>query len=195
MFIRASATKGATTARSYSQANPQPIYQNRRTFSANSVPRSRGEPPREAPNTNQPVRIPNSGIAIVTGEDIKDKILPMPQPVVQPGVPGRFPKHWPLAVGKVKFHGEPVVAIVTRDKYVGADAADLLAANFLLPLRANARASLRYPHDSRWHKRLAWHGARTLADALCADHGGTANQPLARRGDRSGRGRMSVTYW
>ena len=63
-------------------------------------------------------------IAIVTGEDIKDKILPMPQPVVQPGLPGRFPKHWPLAVGKVKFHGEPVAAGVTRDKYIGADAAE-----------------------------------------------------------------------
>ena len=66
-------------------------------------------------------------IAIVTGEDIKDEILPMPQPVVQPALPARFPKHWPLAVGKVKFHGEPVAAIVTRDKYVGADAAELIA--------------------------------------------------------------------
>ena len=36
---------------------------------------------------------------------------------------------------------------------------------------------------------------KTIADVLCADHGGTAKQPLARRGDRSGRGRMSVTYW
>ncbi|MDP6819776.1 MAG: xanthine dehydrogenase family protein molybdopterin-binding subunit, partial [Alphaproteobacteria bacterium] len=69
-------------------------------------------------------------VAIVTGEDIKDKILPMPQPVVQPGLPARFPKHWPLAVGKVKFHGEPVAAIVSRDKYVGADAAELIQVDY-----------------------------------------------------------------
>ncbi len=69
-------------------------------------------------------------VAIVTGEDIKDKILPMPQPVVQPGLPARFPKHWPLAVGKVKFQGEPVAAIVTRDKYVGADAAEAIEVDY-----------------------------------------------------------------
>lgn len=65
-------------------------------------------------------------ITVVTGEDIKDKILPMPQPVVQPALPGKFPKHWPLAVGKVKFHGEAVAAIVARDKYVAEDAAELI---------------------------------------------------------------------
>ena len=64
-------------------------------------------------------------IAVFTGEDIKDKILPLPQPVVQPALPARFPKHWPLAVGKVKFHGEAVVAIVSRDKYVGAETLNL----------------------------------------------------------------------
>ncbi|MBT3629069.1 MAG: xanthine dehydrogenase family protein molybdopterin-binding subunit [Rhodospirillaceae bacterium] len=69
-------------------------------------------------------------VAVVTGEGIKDKILPMPQPVVQPGLPAKFPKHWPLAVGKVKFHGEPIAAIVSRDKYVGADAAELIEVDY-----------------------------------------------------------------
>jgi len=69
-------------------------------------------------------------IAIYKGEDIRDKILPMPQPVVQPNLPARFPKHWPLAVGKVKFHGEPVAAIVSRDKYVGADAAEAIVVEY-----------------------------------------------------------------
>ena len=39
-------------------------------------------------------------------------------------LPARYPTFWPLAVDKVKFNGEPVVAVVARDKYVAEDAAD-----------------------------------------------------------------------
>ena len=80
-------------------------------------------------DTSEAMALPGV-VAIVTGEDIKEKILPMPQPVVQPGLPAKFPKHWPLAVGKVKFHGEPIAAVVTRDKYVGADAAELIVVDY-----------------------------------------------------------------
>jgi len=69
-------------------------------------------------------------VMVVTGEDIKTKIKPMPQPVVQPALAANYPKHWPLAVGKVKFHGEPIAAIVARDKYVAADAAELVRAEY-----------------------------------------------------------------
>ena len=83
-------------------------------------------------------------VAIVTGEDIKEKILSMPQPVVQPGLPARFPKHWPLAVGKVKFHGEPVAAIVSRDKYIGADAAELIEVDYTdLPYVGDPESALK----------------------------------------------------
>ncbi|MGD9536032.1 MAG: xanthine dehydrogenase family protein molybdopterin-binding subunit [Alphaproteobacteria bacterium] len=69
-------------------------------------------------------------VAVVTGEDIKDKIKPMPQPVVQPALPANYPRHWPLAVGKVKFHGEPVAAVVARDKYTAEDAAELVQVEY-----------------------------------------------------------------
>ncbi len=69
-------------------------------------------------------------VTVLTGEDIKDKILPMPQPVVQPALPAKFPKHWPLAVGKVKFHGEAIAVVVARDKYVAEDAAELIEAEY-----------------------------------------------------------------
>ncbi len=65
-------------------------------------------------------------LAVVTGEDIRDKILPMPQPVVVPALPANYPKHWPLAVDKVKWHGEPVAAVVARDKYVAEDAVEAI---------------------------------------------------------------------
>ena len=83
-------------------------------------------------------------VAIVTGEDIKEKILSLPQPVVQPGLPAKFPKHWPLAVGKVKFHGEPVAAIVSRDKYIGADAAELIEVDYTdLPYVGDPESALK----------------------------------------------------
>ena len=69
-------------------------------------------------------------IAVVTGDDIKDKILPMPQPVVQPALPATYPTHWPLAVGKVKWHGEPVAAVVARDPYVAEDAVETIMVDY-----------------------------------------------------------------
>ena len=69
-------------------------------------------------------------VAVVTGEDIKDKILPMPQPVVVPALPATYPRHWPLAVGKVKWHGEPVAAVVARDAYVAEDAVEAITVDY-----------------------------------------------------------------
>src|SRR5215510_5665129 len=69
-------------------------------------------------------------VAVVTGADIKEQIKPLPQPVVVPALPARYPTFWPLAVGKVKFHGEPVAAVVARDRYVAEDAAQLVEVEY-----------------------------------------------------------------
>lgn len=69
-------------------------------------------------------------VAVVTGDDIKDKIAPLPQAVVLPALPAHYPQHWPLAVGKVKFHGEAIAAIVARDKYVAEDAAETVVVEY-----------------------------------------------------------------
>ena len=69
-------------------------------------------------------------VAVLTGEDIKDHILPMPAPVVVPNLPGKFPQHWPLAVGKVRFHGDAVAAVIARDKYVAEDAAEAVVVEY-----------------------------------------------------------------
>jgi carbon-monoxide dehydrogenase large subunit len=65
-------------------------------------------------------------VAVFTGEDIKDRITPLPHPIVVPNLPGKFPKHWPLAVGRVKFNGEPVAIVVAADRYLAEDAAELV---------------------------------------------------------------------
>ena len=69
-------------------------------------------------------------VAVYTGEAIKDLIKPMPQAVVQPNLPARYPTFWPLAIGKVKFHGEPLALVVARDKYTAVDAAELVVVDY-----------------------------------------------------------------
>ena len=65
-------------------------------------------------------------VAVFSGEDIKDHLDPLPHPIVVPNLPGKFPRHWPLAVGKVKFHGEPVAVVVATDRYLAEDAGELV---------------------------------------------------------------------
>ena len=82
-------------------------------------------------------------VAVVTGDDIKDEIKSMPQPVVVPNLPANYPTFWPLAVGKVKFHGEPVALILARDKYIAADAAECVYVDYeALPVLLDAEAAL-----------------------------------------------------
>lgn len=65
-------------------------------------------------------------VAVVTGADIRDLIPPLPTSSTTPLLPAHYPTHWPLAVGTVKFHGEPVVAVVATDKYTAEDAVELV---------------------------------------------------------------------
>jgi aerobic carbon-monoxide dehydrogenase large subunit len=69
-------------------------------------------------------------VAVFTGEDIKDRLMPLPHPIVVPNLPGKFPKHWPLAVGRVKFNGEPLAVIVATDRYLAEDASELVEVEY-----------------------------------------------------------------
>jgi carbon-monoxide dehydrogenase large subunit len=69
-------------------------------------------------------------VAVVTGEMIRGEINPLPQPSVTPNLTAQNPRFWPLAVGKVKFHGEPVAAVVARDKYLAEDAAEAVEVEY-----------------------------------------------------------------
>lgn len=69
-------------------------------------------------------------VAVVTGDDIRDEMLPMPQPVLLPNLPGKYPQFYPLSVDKVKFHGAPVALVVARDKYTAVDAAELVEVEY-----------------------------------------------------------------
>lgn len=82
-------------------------------------------------------------VAVFTGADIRDKIRPLPTPSTVPLLPGHYPTHWPLAVDRVKFHGEPVVAVVATDKYTAEDAVELVRVEYEdLPLIINPEKAM-----------------------------------------------------
>lgn len=63
-------------------------------------------------------------VAVYTGYDIKDKIKSLPCPATLPLLDANYPQHWPLAIDKVKFNGEPVAAVIAEDKYIAEDAVE-----------------------------------------------------------------------
>ena len=69
-------------------------------------------------------------IAIVTGRDIESEITPLPVPSAQPLLEASYPVHWPLAVDRVRFHGEPVAMIIATSKYIAEDAAELIYVDY-----------------------------------------------------------------
>ncbi len=65
-------------------------------------------------------------VCVLGGEDVKDKIGPVP--CVAPAE--HIPFHPVLALGKVRYVGEPVAIAVARNAYIARDALDLINADF-----------------------------------------------------------------
>lgn len=91
-------------------------------------------------------------VAVVTGEDIRNAILPFPSAVVVPNLPARFPTHWPLAVGKAKYHGEPLAVVVATDKYLAEDAAELVEVDYEPLLYVGSPEAAMRPGAPRVHE-------------------------------------------
>ena len=60
-------------------------------------------------------------VAVLTSEDLKGKLGQIPCAVGMEGL--KVPDHHCLADGRVRYVGEPVVAVVATDRYLAADAA------------------------------------------------------------------------
>jgi carbon-monoxide dehydrogenase large subunit len=67
-------------------------------------------------------------VAVITGEDIKGKLGPVPCASSLDGL--KVPYHPVLAQGKVHHVGEPVVAVVATDRYAARDALDLINVDY-----------------------------------------------------------------
>jgi carbon-monoxide dehydrogenase large subunit len=67
-------------------------------------------------------------IAVVTGAELRDQIGTLPTTADNPTL--RIPKHYVLAVDKVCYVGEGVVAVVAEDRYTARDALDLIQVEY-----------------------------------------------------------------
>jgi carbon-monoxide dehydrogenase large subunit len=67
-------------------------------------------------------------VAIYTGEDIAEKIGPVPCASALPEL--KVPDHRVLATGKVYFVGHPIAAVVATDRYAARDAVDLVMVDY-----------------------------------------------------------------
>ena len=68
-------------------------------------------------------------LAVLTGEDIIE--IPGPLAIGDVDLPNlKLPKHYPLAVGKVRHVGEPVAVVVATDRYAARDALELIAVEY-----------------------------------------------------------------
>src|SRR5262249_45564253 len=63
-----------------------------------------------------------------TGEHTKGKVAPVPAPAAMPDL--KMPEQPVLAVGKVRYVGEPVAAVVATSRYVARDALDLIDVDY-----------------------------------------------------------------
>ncbi|OGG56885.1 MAG: carbon monoxide dehydrogenase [Candidatus Handelsmanbacteria bacterium RIFCSPLOWO2_12_FULL_64_10] len=81
-------------------------------------------------------------VAVVTGRGLQDRIGLIPCAANFPGM--KTPPHRILALDKVCFVGEPVVAVVAEDPYIARDAVDLIEVDYdPLPAVASGEEALR----------------------------------------------------
>ena len=67
-------------------------------------------------------------VAVYTGQDIKGKLGLVPCAAGMEGL--KIPEHPCLAIDKVCYVGEPIAAVVARDRYQARDAADLIEVDY-----------------------------------------------------------------
>ncbi|MHB8653933.1 MAG: xanthine dehydrogenase family protein molybdopterin-binding subunit [Terriglobia bacterium] len=67
-------------------------------------------------------------VAIYSGHDIKGKLGLVPCAAAMEGL--KIPDHPCMAIDKVCYIGEPIAAVVARDRYVARDAADLIEVDY-----------------------------------------------------------------
>lgn len=154
-------------------------------------------------------------LAVLTGKEVKAKTRPMLGTHYAPQVPGesKFPEFYCLAVDKVQYVGEPVVAVLADDRYLAEDAVQAIEVDYEpLPAILDAEAALApdapLVHEG-WGDNVAWH-----LDAPIGDTEGAFAQaahvfrerfrgqrkisvPLEPRGSLGhyDPGRKSLTFW
>jgi carbon-monoxide dehydrogenase large subunit len=71
-------------------------------------------------------------LTVITGQELADLTNPIPlvSVITIPGCSCRVAEVYALAVGKVRWYGEPVVAVIAEDEYTAVMAADLVEVEY-----------------------------------------------------------------
>src|SRR3990170_5518420 len=67
-------------------------------------------------------------LEVLTGEDVREELGTVPFMAKLPNL--RIPPHYVLAVGRVRYVGEPVAAVVADNPYIARDALDLIEVDY-----------------------------------------------------------------
>ncbi len=92
-------------------------------------------------------------VAVLTAEDIEGVIATLPTVPATPDA--KLPPHYPLAQGKVRHVGDPIVAVIAESRYIARDAVDLIKIEFdELPAVTQLEESIK-PDSPRVHDEFA----------------------------------------
>jgi carbon-monoxide dehydrogenase large subunit len=106
-------------------------------------------------------------VAVLTGDDIAE--VPGPLSIGEIDLPDlKLPKHYPLAVGKVRHVGEAVAVVVATDRYAARDALELITVDYdPLPVAVDMERALErgapVVHEE-WSDNLAYTFEITMGD-------------------------------
>jgi carbon-monoxide dehydrogenase large subunit len=106
-------------------------------------------------------------LAVLTGDDIAE--VPGPLSIAEVDLANlKLPKHYPLAVGKVRHVGEPVAVVVASDRYASRDALELITVDYApLPVAVDMERALEQGapvvHEE-WNDNLAYTFEITTGD-------------------------------
>src|SRR5262245_46047450 len=112
-------------------------------------------------------------VAVLTGDDIAE--VPGPLSIGEVDLPNlKLPKHYPMAVGKVRHVGEALAVIVAADRYVARDALELITVDYEpLPAAVDMEKALEQGapvvHEE-WNDNLAYTFEITAGDIDKALH-------------------------
>src|SRR5205085_6998251 len=72
-------------------------------------------------------------VAVYTGEDLQTRVKATVagSAIGMDKMPGiRSPSFWPLAVGKLRFVGDPIALVVAKSRYIAEDACELIVEDY-----------------------------------------------------------------
>ncbi|WP_044894387.1 xanthine dehydrogenase family protein molybdopterin-binding subunit [Bacillus alveayuensis] len=109
-------------------------------------------------------------VAVVTGKEIAGAMSEILIPAMRPNLGGELqvPPVYPLAIDKVNWVGEPVVAVVAENKYLAEDAAQLVEIEYdPLPVLVDPEEALKPDAPKiyeNWKSNVIWKGQLSSGD-------------------------------